>query len=139
MSARCALCDCCAPAALCAAASREHTCCCCAAFHKPTRLHYASNPAPLPGPTCPVSTPAVPRRACLPGPEVLPRPTYIAADLGRVTLGQALAGSGFDASKQTLFTCEGLVYYLPEVPYRLYCLYCWVHCLYCWIALRCCC
>jgi O-methyltransferase involved in polyketide biosynthesis len=30
-------------------------------------------------------------------------------------LVQALAGTGFDARKPTLFTCEGLVYYLPEV------------------------
>lgn len=54
-------------------------------------------------------------RSVLPGAETLPRPVYIAADLGRVTLAAALEGSGFDPSRRTLFTCEGLVYYLPEV------------------------
>jgi hypothetical protein len=68
------------------------------------------------------------RRSVLPGPEALPRPAYIAADLGRVTLAAALAGSGFDPALRTLFTCEGLVYYLPEVWYRWYCRYCWQCC-----------
>ncbi|KAL4430397.1 hypothetical protein ABPG77_002203 [Micractinium sp. CCAP 211/92] len=53
-------------------------------------------------------------RAVLPGPEELPRPVYVAADLAHVMLSAALAGTGFDASKRTLFTCEGLIYYLPE-------------------------
>ncbi|KAI3425331.1 hypothetical protein D9Q98_009095 [Chlorella vulgaris] len=53
-------------------------------------------------------------KSVLPGPEVLPRPVYVAADLGRVTLGQALQGTGFDPSQPTVFTCEGLIYYLPE-------------------------
>jgi O-methyltransferase involved in polyketide biosynthesis len=46
---------------------------------------------------------------------VLPRPTYIAADLARVPLEAALAGSRFQPGKRTLFTCEGLIYYLPQV------------------------
>jgi O-methyltransferase involved in polyketide biosynthesis len=49
---------------------------------------------------------------------VLPRPVFVAADLGKVTLGQALQGTGFDPSQPTVFTCEGLIYYLPEVRYR---------------------
>ncbi|EFN53633.1 hypothetical protein CHLNCDRAFT_53521 [Chlorella variabilis] len=53
-------------------------------------------------------------KACLPGYDTLPRPVYVGADLGRVTVGDALAGTGFDASRPTLFTCEGLIYYLPE-------------------------
>ncbi|KAL4419924.1 hypothetical protein ABPG75_007022 [Micractinium tetrahymenae] len=53
-------------------------------------------------------------KAVLPGPEELPRPVYVAADLAHVTLSAALAGTGFDRSKRTLFTCEGLIYYLPE-------------------------
>lgn len=52
--------------------------------------------------------------AVLPGPQELPRPVYVAADLAHVTLSAALAGTGFDASRRTLFTCEGLIYYLPE-------------------------
>lgn len=84
-------------------------------------------PCPLPGPSpasppCAVHDPrsaAAPfpnaRRACLPGYDTLPRPVYVGADLGRVTVGDALAGTGFDASRPTLFTCEGLIYYLPEV------------------------
>lgn len=57
-----------------------------------------------------------------------PRPTYIAADLSttsidRVLLQQQSAGnnsstqgsSNFDPTAPTLFTVEGLIYYLPEV------------------------
>lgn len=33
----------------------------------------------------------------------------------QVTLSAALAGSGFEPGRRTLFTCEGLIYYLPEV------------------------
>ncbi|GFR46595.1 hypothetical protein Agub_g8197, partial [Astrephomene gubernaculifera] len=40
-------------------------------------------------------------------------PTYVAADLSKVPITQALEGTGFDASQPTLFTIEGLIYYLP--------------------------
>ncbi len=45
----------------------------------------------------------------LPPPEVLPRPTYVGADLSKVTLVEALAGTAFSPAKKTLFTCEGYV------------------------------
>ncbi|PRW33609.1 S-adenosyl-L-methionine-dependent methyltransferase [Chlorella sorokiniana] len=51
-------------------------------------------------------------KACLS--KDIPRPTFIAADLSKVTLSQALAGSGFDPDVRTFFSCEGLIYYLPE-------------------------
>ena len=38
----------------------------------------------------------------------------MAADLSKTKLSEALMGSGFDTSQQTLFTCEGLLYYLPQ-------------------------
>jgi methyltransferase (TIGR00027 family) len=55
--------------------------------------------------------------------KLLPRdqyewPVFIGADLSRVTLGDALAGSGFDPSKRTFFSIEGLVYYLPPAAFR---------------------
>lgn len=50
---------------------------------------------------------------CLPDASRFPRPTYIAADLSEVSLASALQGSGFDASKKTIFLAEGLIYYLP--------------------------
>ena len=53
--------------------------------------------------------------SCLPPPAELPRPTYVAADLSKVTLDAALDGTGFSPSKRTLFTMEGLIYYLPPV------------------------
>ena len=40
-------------------------------------------------------------------------PTYVEADLAITPLSAALAGSGLDASCPAVFTCEGLVYYLP--------------------------
>ncbi|KXZ54443.1 hypothetical protein GPECTOR_5g95 [Gonium pectorale] len=40
-------------------------------------------------------------------------PTYVAADLSRTSLADALRGTGFDATQPTLFTVEGLIYYLP--------------------------
>lgn len=38
---------------------------------------------------------------------------YVAADLSRVPLVQALTGTGFESSRPALFTVEGLSYYLP--------------------------
>ena len=35
------------------------------------------------------------------------------ADLAATPLSAALAGSGFDAASPAVFTCEGLLYYLP--------------------------
>lgn len=70
---------------------------------------------PPPPPTHPHTHHPALCRAVLPGPQELPRPVYVAADLAHVTLSAALAGTGFDASRRTLFTCEGLIYYLPEV------------------------
>ena len=119
-------------------------------------------PAPPGGqmPAHPASVAPPFRRACLA--KDIPRPTYIAADLSKVrvgnpstpnraghapqqmcrpralrlahrrpaphtpppppallrptqvTLSQALAGSGFDPALRTFFSCEGLIYYLPE-------------------------
>ncbi|GLC35241.1 hypothetical protein PLESTM_000298500 [Pleodorina starrii] len=52
--------------------------------------------------------------------DQFPRPTYISADLSRVSLSDALLGATcrngpglFDPAARTLFTVEGLVYYLP--------------------------
>ncbi len=42
------------------------------------------------------------------------KPVYVAADLSREDLTTVLQSTGFDASKPTLFTIEGLIYYLPE-------------------------
>ncbi|PNH09534.1 putative S-adenosyl-L-methionine-dependent methyltransferase [Tetrabaena socialis] len=42
------------------------------------------------------------------------RPTYVGADLSRVPLAEALAGTGFDPTQPALFTVEGLIYYLPK-------------------------
>jgi len=52
-----------------------------------------------------------------------PRPVYMAADLSKDDLARLLtssnddstAGTGFDPSLPTLFTLEGLIYYLPGV------------------------
>ncbi|KAG2426758.1 hypothetical protein HXX76_012815 [Chlamydomonas incerta] len=41
-------------------------------------------------------------------------PTFVAADLSRVSLAEALAGTAFEPSQRTLFTVEGLIYYLPQ-------------------------
>lgn len=46
------------------------------------------------------------------------RPQFIGADLSRMTLCQALANTGFDPAQATLFTVEGLIYYLPEPAVR---------------------
>lgn len=40
-------------------------------------------------------------------------PVYVGADLSAVPLDEALQGTGFDPSAPTLFTLEGLLYYLP--------------------------
>lgn len=40
---------------------------------------------------------------------------YVAADLSRQGLGEALAATSFDPTQPTLFTVEGLIYYLPPV------------------------
>eukprot|EP00775_Hariotina_reticulata_P011525 gene11525-11668_t len=55
-----------------------------------------------------------------------PRPVYIAADLSKEDLARMLlgsnnsttAGTGFDPSLPTLFTLEGLIYYLPEAAVK---------------------
>lgn len=39
--------------------------------------------------------------------------TYVPADLEAVKLGPRLAEEGYDRSQKTLFTMEGLIYYLP--------------------------
>jgi O-methyltransferase involved in polyketide biosynthesis len=39
----------------------------------------------------------------------------VAADLAVTPLKEALTAKGFDASKPTLFTCEGILCYLPQV------------------------
>lgn len=55
--------------------------------------------------------------------KLLPRdkyswPEFIGADLSKVTLSDALAGSSFDPQKRTLFVIEGLVYYLPPAAFK---------------------
>jgi O-methyltransferase involved in polyketide biosynthesis len=44
-----------------------------------------------------------------------PRPVYVGADLAVTPLAGALAAKGFEVSKPTLFTCEGILCYLPQV------------------------
>lgn len=44
-----------------------------------------------------------------------PRPAYVAADLAVTPLKEALTAKGFDPSKPALFTCEGILTYLPQV------------------------
>jgi O-methyltransferase involved in polyketide biosynthesis len=51
--------------------------------------------------------------AVLPDAGAWPRPAFVAADLSAAPLAEALAGTGFDPSLPTLFTCQGLLYYLP--------------------------
>ncbi|KAF5840324.1 S-adenosyl-L-methionine-dependent methyltransferase [Dunaliella salina] len=45
-------------------------------------------------------------------------PVFVPADLSRMDLGTALASTGFDTSVPTLFTLEGLIYYLPPAAAR---------------------
>eukprot|EP00878_Enallax_costatus_P004256 GHUV01004486.1.p1 GENE.GHUV01004486.1~~GHUV01004486.1.p1 ORF type:complete len:442 (+),score=110.56 GHUV01004486.1:1220-2545(+) len=42
-----------------------------------------------------------------------PRPEFVAADLSKVKLADALANTTFDPNLPTFFTAEGLIYYLP--------------------------
>uniref|UniRef100_A0A383WF02 S-adenosyl-L-methionine-dependent methyltransferase n=1 Tax=Tetradesmus obliquus TaxID=3088 RepID=A0A383WF02_TETOB len=51
-------------------------------------------------------------RSLLPA-DKYPRPEFVAADLSKVKLADALAATSFDPTKTTLFTAEGLLYYLP--------------------------
>ena len=44
-----------------------------------------------------------------------PRPIYAQADLAKTPLAKVLESNGFDPSKPALFTCEGLLCYLPQV------------------------
>lgn len=44
-----------------------------------------------------------------------PRPAYVAADLAVTPLKEALVDKGFNPSKPALFTCEGILCYLPQV------------------------
>lgn len=40
---------------------------------------------------------------------------YVGADLATTPVAEALTTHGFDPSKPTLFTCEGILCYLPQV------------------------
>ncbi len=53
--------------------------------------------------------------------KALPRPVFIAADLSVMSLKQALNGSGFDATKKTLFTVEGATYCTDHDSIRATC------------------
>ena len=44
-----------------------------------------------------------------------PRPIFVGADLASAPLAEALTSKGFDPSKPALFTCEGILCYLPQV------------------------
>lgn len=44
-----------------------------------------------------------------------PRPIYVGADLASTPLVDALVSKGFKSGKRTLFTCEGIFCYLPQV------------------------
>lgn len=48
-------------------------------------------------------------------PAQYPRPLYVGADLAVTPLAEALEAAGFDRSKPTLFTAEGILCYLPSV------------------------
>ena len=48
-------------------------------------------------------------------PAQYPRPVYVGADLMVTPLAEALEVAGFDCSKPTLFTAEGILCYLPPV------------------------
>lgn len=52
-------------------------------------------------------------------PPDTPRPAaFVGADLAATPLAEALAGSGFDPAQPTLWTCQGLLYYLPPAAVR---------------------
>jgi methyltransferase (TIGR00027 family) len=53
------------------------------------------------------------RRLAALGGLALP-PVLVPVDLGRDAVGAALEAAGHDAARPTLFTCEGLLVYLPE-------------------------
>ncbi len=44
-----------------------------------------------------------------------PRPIYVGADLALTPLAGALISKGFNPNERTLFTCEGIFCYLPQV------------------------
>lgn len=44
-----------------------------------------------------------------------PRPVFVGADLASAPLAEALTSRGFDPFKPSLFTCEGILCYLPQV------------------------
>ncbi|CAL8463656.1 g3190 [Coccomyxa elongata] len=52
--------------------------------------------------------------AVIPDKQKYPRPAYVAADLAVTPLKEALTAKGFDPSKPALFTCEGILTYLPQ-------------------------
>ena len=58
-----------------------------------------------------------------------PRPIYAQADLAKTPLAKVLESNGFDASKPALFTCEGLLCYLPQVQLHKPCRACCLRCL----------
>ena len=45
-------------------------------------------------------------------------PSTVGADLAVTPLGDALKAKGFDLTKPALFTCEGILCYLPQVCTR---------------------
>ena len=47
-----------------------------------------------------------------------PRPIFVGADLASAPLAEALTSKGFDPSKPALFTCEGILCYLPQVIWQ---------------------
>ncbi|KAF8059655.1 S-adenosyl-L-methionine-dependent methyltransferase [Scenedesmus sp. PABB004] len=57
-------------------------------------------------------------RDLLPASKGYSRPEFVAADLSKVKLADALAGTSFDPTQRTFFTVEGLVYYLPAGAVR---------------------
>ncbi|CAL5223896.1 g6492 [Coccomyxa viridis] len=52
--------------------------------------------------------------AVIPDKQKFPRPEYVGADLATTPVAEALTTHGFDPSKPTLFTCEGILCYLPQ-------------------------
>eukprot|EP00879_Flechtneria_rotunda_P000635 GHRR01000748.1.p1 GENE.GHRR01000748.1~~GHRR01000748.1.p1 ORF type:complete len:385 (+),score=106.17 GHRR01000748.1:472-1626(+) len=45
-------------------------------------------------------------------------PEFVGADLSKVSLIEALSNTSFDTTKRTLFTMEGLIYYLPPAAVK---------------------
>ncbi|CAK0732255.1 hypothetical protein CVIRNUC_000105 [Coccomyxa viridis] len=52
--------------------------------------------------------------AVIPDEKRFPRPIYAQADLAKTPLAKVLESNGFDPNKPALFTCEGLLCYLPQ-------------------------